>query len=212
MKSFRSKVLMAAAAALALGGSAQAAVTITNSNTTAIPAGFTAIATFDAANALGYTFDVAPDVFTGASPGIAAPPPGDATAYMAVLQGKSITLSTPVLLSAFSFYMGSPDSYNSVRFQGANGFDVTYSGAALAGLPVVVANGDQGVGRTIVYNFGADRVNKITFASSGYSFEVDNLAGLASAVPEPATWGMMILGFGLMGAALRRRKAGLATA
>lgn len=28
---------------------------------------------------------------------------------------------------------------------------------------------------------------------------------LAGAVPEPATWGMMIAGFGLMGAAMRRR-------
>lgn len=29
---------------------------------------------------------------------------------------------------------------------------------------------------------------------------------VAGAVPEPATWGMMILGFGLAGAALRRRR------
>ncbi|MCS6986475.1 MAG: PEPxxWA-CTERM sorting domain-containing protein [Sphingomonadaceae bacterium] len=27
------------------------------------------------------------------------------------------------------------------------------------------------------------------------------------AVPEPATWGLMIAGFGLVGAALRRRRA-----
>jgi len=26
------------------------------------------------------------------------------------------------------------------------------------------------------------------------------------AVPEPATWGMIVLGFGLLGSALRRRK------
>lgn len=29
----------------------------------------------------------------------------------------------------------------------------------------------------------------------------------AAAVPEPATWGMMILGFGVVGAAMRRRRA-----
>ena len=29
---------------------------------------------------------------------------------------------------------------------------------------------------------------------------------ITAAVPEPATWGMMILGFGVMGAALRRRR------
>jgi hypothetical protein len=34
----------------------------------------------------------------------------------------------------------------------------------------------------------------------------------ATAVPEPATWAMMIAGFGLMGGAMRRRSAGLALA
>lgn len=34
----------------------------------------------------------------------------------------------------------------------------------------------------------------------------------AAPVPEPATWAMMILGFGLIGAATRRKRTGLATA
>lgn len=34
----------------------------------------------------------------------------------------------------------------------------------------------------------------------------------AAPVPEPATWAMMILGFGLIGAAMRRKRTGLATA
>lgn len=40
-----------------------------------------------------------------------------------------------------------------------------------------------------------------------------NIAGLAfipGAVPEPATWGMMLFGFGLVGSVLRRRRAGAA--
>lgn len=36
---------------------------------------------------------------------------------------------------------------------------------------------------------------------------VDPAIDLASAVPEPTTWGMMIAGFGLIGAAMRRRVA-----
>lgn len=36
--------------------------------------------------------------------------------------------------------------------------------------------------------------------------------GQANAVPEPAAWGMLIGGFGLAGAAMRRRKAKLAVA
>ena len=46
----------------------------------------------------------------------------------------------------------------------------------------------------------------------GYGFE--NVAGATvtatTAVPEPATWGMMILGFGIAGAALRRRRVAAA--
>ncbi len=40
----------------------------------------------------------------------------------------------------------------------------------------------------------------------------DNDVALAAGVPEPATWGMMILGFGGVGAALRRRARRPATA
>ena len=35
---------------------------------------------------------------------------------------------------------------------------------------------------------------------------------LAGGVPEPATWGMMLLGFGLMGSSMRRRRARTAVA
>lgn len=39
------------------------------------------------------------------------------------------------------------------------------------------------------------------------SFTVVTGAAVQAAVPEPATWGMMILGFGMIGAASRSRKA-----
>ncbi|MBN8807380.1 MAG: PEP-CTERM sorting domain-containing protein [Sphingomonas sp.] len=39
-----------------------------------------------------------------------------------------------------------------------------------------------------------------------------NSTAQLTAVPEPATWGMMIMGFGLMGAALRSRKTKVAFA
>ena len=36
---------------------------------------------------------------------------------------------------------------------------------------------------------------------TNYAFRLDN------AVPEPATWAMMLIGFGAVGAAMRRRKS-----
>lgn len=66
---------------------------------------------------------------------------------------------------------------------------------------------------------GKERVNTDTillaFADNGGSSDADYddlmiLAKFTSAVPEPATWLMMIMGFGLVGVASRRRKALLA--
>jgi hypothetical protein len=50
----------------------------------------------------------------------------------------------------------------------------------------------------------------------GLQFEGDNTAyidgvSLSAAVPEPATWAMMLLGFGAIGFALRRRRSAIAT-
>lgn len=50
-----------------------------------------------------------------------------------------------------------------------------------------------------------------------YNFNITNgriqaNTQISAAVPEPATWGMMIVGFGLMGGALRRRKTTVAFA
>lgn len=39
-----------------------------------------------------------------------------------------------------------------------------------------------------------------------------SVAATSSAVPEPATWAMMITGFSLAGAAIRRRRQALAAA
>ena len=40
---------------------------------------------------------------------------------------------------------------------------------------------------------------------AGNYFALDNLSLTAAGVPEPATWGLMILGFGLIGGLMRRR-------
>jgi hypothetical protein len=60
----------------------------------------------------------------------------------------------------------------------------------------------NGGGAGADFNALADNVTLTTDAgSTGYDFQA------AAAVPEPATWAMMIMGFGLVGAAMRRRTA-----
>ena len=59
------------------------------------------------------------------------------------------------------------------------------------------------------YNFVATQaVSRVTFASangnSPYGPALDNVS--ITSVPEPATWGMMLLGFGLVGAGVRSRR------
>lgn len=160
----------------------------------------------------------------GLDPGNSAPPPvpvdpnnpnGDYTYetsnYWTVKDGGSFTLAAQngAWMNGFSFYFGSPDTFNNVMFtfQGANSF-VTLSGAALWDANSG-ANGDQEWGRRVYYGFN-DKVTSITMTSTGgNSFEFDGLAA-SGAVPEPATWAMMIMGFGAAGAAMRRRRTLLA--
>lgn len=47
-------------------------------------------------------------------------------------------------------------------------------------------------------------------ASVTYTYDAPDVVPPAGSVPEPASWAMLILGFGLIGAAARRRRSGLA--
>jgi hypothetical protein len=58
---------------------------------------------------------------------------------------------------------------------------------------------------TYVNFFTDESFDEIRFSQSAASFSLDDVA-IANAVPEPATWAMMILGFGTAGAVLRRRQ------
>ncbi len=200
------KTLLTAAALIALtaaASSANAAVTITNTPGDTTPLGYTLVATFDAPLAAGYSMPGA-DIRSTSS-GDAARPPGDATKFLAVTGGHSVTLSSLLGFTAFSFYMGSPDSYNWLQIDGGP----KIYGTALYGTPSHAADGDQSVGFTVNYNLGGATAHSITFGSDSNSFELDNIA-TKGAVPEPASWAMMIAGFGLAGATLRQRRRAFA--
>lgn len=198
---------VAATAAFALTASAQAAVIVSATpNDTPLPSSQVMVYDFDGLAAIGYNLSYAGStgIYNGADGlivNLAAPPPGTTSNYLAIHQGGSATLTSTKALRQLSVYIGSPDAFNSIRFIGENGFDVTLTGAALA---AGAFNGNQSIGRRMTYDFGANRVNQVIFSSSGYSFELDNIA--VSAVPEPASWALMITGFGLLGGALRRQR------
>ena len=48
----------------------------------------------------------------------------------------------------------------------------------------------------------------VTVSQAGGFAVVDNVSFAAGAVPEPATWAMMVVGFGALGFAVRRRQPG----
>lgn len=119
--------------------------------------------------------------------------------YLDVLAGGSATITFDQLLRSVSFNWGSVDAYNTLT--------IHWSG----GDKVVIGNPGGGNQQNPSNNgvfwatVGAgESISGLTFASSQNSFEVDDISG--SAVPEPATWAMMIAGFGLAGTALRRRR------
>ncbi len=133
--------------------------------------------------------------------------PNNTTHYLTIPGGATATLTAPSQFSSFSLYMGSPDGYNYIRFIG-DGFDETLSGGQLT-----LGNTSQSWdwGARVNFDFGGANVNQIVLSSTSNSFEVDNFAVSGSgAVPEPATWAMMIAGFGLIGSTLRRHRKVLA--
>jgi len=86
---------------------------------------------------------------------------------------------------------------------------ITYIGIHYGNGAGVFPRGTRG-GGTAFYRFDAGTSipnNLITTSLQGGSSAVLYATGAAGGIPEPTTWAMMILGFGVVGAAMRRKKA-----
>jgi hypothetical protein len=109
--------------------------------------------------------------------------------------------------SLFAFALGSLDTYNSLTLKYEDGSSQLYAGGQIIN-DLSFPSGNQISGETngvVAYRVtSGPLLTGAVFKASGNSFEFDNLA--VAAVPEPATWALMIGGFGLVGGALRRRK------
>lgn len=104
-------------------------------------------------------------------------------------------------VQVFSFVFGGLDNYNSVTLNFLGGGSELRTGGQILGGGVNDFLGSTG---RVTYDFGGmASLIGVTFASTQAAFEIDSVV---AAVPEPATWLLMILGFGLVGSQLRRRK------
>jgi hypothetical protein len=151
-----------------------------------------------------------------------------------------LTSTEPQGVTYFGFWLSALDGNNNVTFR-QNGADLfTFSAQNAADFIATLPNSssyrcnpnaafaNQNCGEPYSYlNFYAEgntRFDEVVFTQGpGGGYESDNhtvgrwerKSGTPipiPAVPEPATWGMLILGFGMAGAAVRRRHTPAATA
>ena len=118
-------------------------------------------------------------------------------------QPATLTFTTPV--DYLSFVWGSPDTYNLLTITTSLGSIQTFTAAGL-GFPVT--NGDQSFSQYVQFSATTgDFITSATFTNvpSTDAFETANYS-ITQAVPEPATWAMMLIGFGGIGYSMRRRR------
>ena len=201
--------LLAGATAVAVAASASAATTVSfNGGSGALPANATIVEDFESfapgtpGAAIGPNAFVYNDSVSGQS---ARPAFGSTGNFATVLSGGSYSIDFGPT-KAFSFVLGSLDTYNTLTLKYENGTSQSYIGGQIIN-DLTFPSGNQISGETngvVTYSAASGpRIVGAVFQSSQNSFEVDNLA--TGAVPEPATWAMMIGGFGLVGAVSRRR-------
>jgi PEP-CTERM motif len=105
-------------------------------------------------------------------------------------------------VSFFDLVVGSLDSYNTLKIFSTSG-TTTLNGCEIVGCGVGVANGDQSspLSNGIV-RYSGSGITGFEATSAGTAFEFD---AIRTGAPEPATWALLLLGFGAVGAALRAR-------
>lgn len=177
--------------------------------------GETMLVSFDAPNAFGVSDSSSGKVITdkGSIGGVRAAPAGNSSVYRSLGANSQSTFdfsgwTKGAPLASLSFEWGSIDSYNFVDFLNRKGETVW----TIAGTDMPKFNGDQSAQLTnqrllVSFQREAD-IAGVRMRSKGSAFEFDSLAGAAAtgAVPEPASWLMMIIGFGFIGHGLRRKR------
>jgi len=210
-----------ALAALALIASADAgAVTVTSLAGAPDPGplpGQQLVVTFDTPAAPGFIWSGGLATAAGTVRGVHTAPAFNTSIYGYVSSAHAdpvATLATPAL-AAISFYWGTMDSHNWLWVLGADLQPIHF--IHLTTIPFDRQDfAAGGGGRNRRLNIVADAgetIHGLRFWGRGVAFEFDDFAatlaasdgGAGGAVPEPASWAMLIAGFGLVGAVARRR-------
>lgn len=207
MRAFLPKLALAAVAALAISGTANAAVTISNytAGQLTTPAGSFLIDNFDSGTVYtGFTF-TGGATFSGTQPLVHQAPAGDLTNYIAVLgAAPAAVLTTPSNIGALSVFIGSLDNFNSISFySGSHALVNTITGTQLRQFATGGSTTADVTDGRFFFNLAGNNVDEVDFGSTTNSLEIDNIA---ADVPEPGVWAMMMLGLGGLGYALRRRR------
>jgi hypothetical protein len=210
------RFVFSSAVALCLAAPASAVIVTTAAGAPdpGIGAGETLLVTFDAPNVAGVTSTVFGPTITaaGSTGGLRAAPAGtpNGGVYRSLGNGGSSlfdfsgwTRGRP--LQSASLYWGSVDAYNFVDVINGSGNVIRTVGGS--SLPMF--NGNQTLpvtNRRVFLTFdAAENVTALRMRSTGVAFEFDNIAASMAVVPEPASWALMIAGFGMIGYALRRQ-------
>jgi hypothetical protein len=199
--------IAAAAATLAVAAPASADVawTFINGPAHSPSDGFTIVSDFDNATPLaGWIISDPSKVYvTNTDTWMGAPPANSdpaGTNYLDVTEGGTATLNLASPVQYIEFDWGSVDTFNALT--------VFTTGGAYTINPPNPSDGNQSSSTTnglfIATATNGQKITGISLASSGMSYEIDNVA--VRAVPEPATWALMILGIGGIGALMRRQR------
>ncbi len=137
----------------------------------------------------------------------------DASPYLYVFTGATLTLTLPIMAKYVGLLWGSIDGYNTLRLFNGETLVGTVGGADAAAAASTLPDGNQqGQGTAYVNIITTAVFNRLVFTSGSPSFEFDNLAFNAlvpggpdpAVVAGPAALALFLLGLAGLACTLRR--------